>query len=405
MFTLPLRKKRMKWASSLSGKSTLEAGVQEGVAEIQERLGTDVPDLVVVFVSGHDPGSIKKLPALMGRLLKPRHIIGCAAGGVVGAGREREARPGLSITAAVLPRVKIKPFYLPAMHPFATINESDNPLDMFGISPAEQPHLLLLADPFSFDTEGCLPRLDQAFPESCKIGGLASGGQVPGSNPLFLESERHNGGLVGLSFSGDVVVDAVVAQGCRPIGMPMFVTRCRGNRIQELDGRIPVEVIQALFGTLPESDQLLFRQALFLGLAMSAESQQHRQGDFLMRNITGVDTHSGAILVGAEIEPHQVVQFHLRDARTSRDDLEAVLSRYGEEPKASDPQGALLFSCLGRGRNLYGKADHDTQMFHARLGPIPLGGFFCNGEIGPVQGRTFIHGYTSSFALFRPKEG
>jgi small ligand-binding sensory domain FIST len=105
--------------------------------------------------------------------------------------------------------------------------------------------------------------------------------------------------------------------------------------------------------------------------------------------------------VGALLEESSVVQFHLRDARTSADDLEAHLCRYRDEAKDTPAKGALLFSCLGRGVHLYGSADHDSHLFRHHLGEIPLGGFFCNGEIGPVQNKTFLHGYTSAFGLFR----
>jgi small ligand-binding sensory domain FIST len=102
------------------------------------------------------------------------------------------------------------------------------------------------------------------------------------------------------------------------------------------------------------------------------------------------------------MQPYQAVQFHLRDARTAAEDLSQHLERYrAGSTGAASPQGALLFSCVGRGMHLYGRPDHDTSLFEGALGSIPLGGFFCNGEIGPVGGTTFLHGYTSAFALFR----
>ena len=97
------------------------------------------------------------------------------------------------------------------------------------------------------------------------------------------------------------------------------------------------------------------------------------------------------------------MQFHLRDADTSAQDLDAVLERYLDTQAIHGEAGALLFSCLGRGSYLYGRADHDTDMFRDKLGPMPLTGFFCNGEIGQVGGSTYLHGYTSSFGVFHPK--
>ena len=107
--------------------------------------------------------------------------------------------------------------------------------------------------------------------------------------------------------------------------------------------------------------------------------------------------------IGELLKEGQLVQFHLRDAETSAEDLTAVLERYAVENRENQVHGALLFSCLGRGQYLYGRPNHDTDIFHEKLGPVPLGGFFCNGEIGPVSGTTFLHGYTSSFGIFRPR--
>jgi small ligand-binding sensory domain FIST len=182
----------------------------------------------------------------------------------------------------------------------------------------------------------------------------------------------------------------------------MLVTRCEGRMLQRLNERHPLEVLRELHQTLDARDQELFRHSLFIGIEMKQDQVEYQQGDFLVRNIVGVEPQSGALTVGATLQPYQAVQFHLRDARTAAEDLTRHLQRYREERGSmASPQGALLFSCLGRGAHLYGRPDHDTLLFEDALGAIPLGGFFCNGEIGPVGGTTFLHGYTSAFALFR----
>jgi small ligand-binding sensory domain FIST len=178
----------------------------------------------------------------------------------------------------------------------------------------------------------------------------------------------------------------------------MFVTRVDGRVIHELDGRRPLDVLQELVEQADAHDRRLFGHSLFLGVVMREQQPAYGQGDFLIRNIVGLDGERGALAVAALVEAGAVVQFHLRDAKTSADDLDGLLGRQQGPP----PAGALLFSCLGRGAYLYGHPEHDTQAFRRVLGAVPLGGFFCNGEIGPVQGATFLHGYTSAFGLFRP---
>jgi small ligand-binding sensory domain FIST len=378
----------MQWASTVSDEPVLERAVRAAAAALRAQLGDARPDLLVVFVSAHHADAFDQVPGLLTAACAAPALVGCSAGGVIGGGREVEQRPGLSVTAAVLPGVEVFPFHLEQ-----GALRDDLPQDS---------HFVLLADPFSFDAESFLRGLDRAYPGSRKIGGLASGGRQAGANALFLGHDVHRAGLVGVALAGDIEVDTIVAQGCRPIGQPMFITKCQGNMLWELDGVPAVTVLQDLYEQLPPADQELARHSLFLGIVMSEQQQEYHQGDFLIRNIVGMDEARGVLGVGALLQENSVAQFHLRDAKTSADDLEQLLARY--EPRAAPPQGVLLFSCLGRGTYLYGAPDHDTDAVRRHLGDLALGGFFCNGEIGPVHGTTFLHGYTSSFGIFRRRQ-
>ena len=220
---------------------------------------------------------------------------------------------------------------------------------------------------------------------------------------MFLGEETYHSGAVGLALHGNITVDTVVAQGCRPIGHLMRITESRRNLLMSLDNKSPLAVLRELFEQSDERDRGLMRNSLFLGVVMDEFLDTPKQGDFLIRNVVGMDERSGNLAIGELLKEGQVVQFHLRDADTSTDDLTSVLDRYAADNRENQIQGALLFSCLGRGQYLYGRANHDTGIFQDKLGQVPLGGFFCNGEIGPVSGTTFLHGYTSSFGLFRAK--
>jgi small ligand-binding sensory domain FIST len=309
----------------------------------------------------------------------------------------------VSVTAASLPDVKIVQCYfendgLPDLDAGPTSWEQ-----IVNVSPSDDPQFVVLADPFSFPVQNLLLGLDFAFSAATKIGGLASGAQQSGGNALFLGDQTYRSGAVCLALQGNITVDTVVAQGCRPIGKTMRVTESRRNLLVQLDGQPPLSILRDLFESLDERDRGLIRHSLFLGVVMDEFLEEPRQGDFLIRNVVGMDERSGALAVGELLKEGQLVQFHLRDAETSADDLTAVLDRYAEDNRENQIEGALLFSCLGRGEYLYGKANHDTGIFQEKLGSIPLGGFFCNGEIGPVSGTTFLHGYTSSFGIFHPK--
>jgi small ligand-binding sensory domain FIST len=390
----------VRWASTISREAAFERAVREAATTALETLGMQ-PDLAVVFASSSYGDELLGLSELLPAPLRECTLVGCAAAGVIGGGEECEAAPAISLTVASLPRVTLAARHvedesLPSSH--ARISAWQTAL---GAAPAESgPHFLILSDPFSFGIESFLQALDRHYPAGTKFGGLASGGRRAGDNALYLNGGVHTGGAVCLAMSGDLDVSAIVAQGCRPVGQPLFVTRAHGNLLLELDGRRPTDMLRSLYEAADERDRELLPHAIFLGLVMRPGESSYGPGDYLVRNLLGIDDESGALWVSAELEPNQVVQFHVRDAVTSAEDLEQALAPLDRRPA---PAGALLFSCLGRGEHLYGRPDHDTDAFRRHAGAAPLGGFFCNGEIGPVRGRTYVHGYTSAFALFRPR--
>ena len=394
----------MKWASAVSERPDLEEAMEEAVAEVRAELGDSQPDLAAVFVSPHHAQGYARIGSLVSEALGPRVLLGCSGGGVIGGGQEVEFRPGLSLTAAALPAVEILPFHVEE----GALPDPDAPPEawegLVGTSPASQPHFLLLADPFTFPAERLVQGLDYAFTASIKIGGLASGAQRPGGNALFFGDQVHRSGAIGAALQGNIAVEAIVAQGCRPVGPVMRITRCAHNMLIELDDRPAVEALRTLFHTMSEEDQTLASHSLFLGIAMDTLQDEPDLGDFLVRNLMGMDPRTGALAIGEMLQEGQQVRFHLRDAATSGEELDWLLARYaGDRPGAPD-WGSLLFSCLGRGEGLYGVPNHDSDLFRRYVGRVPLGGFFCNGEIGPVGGTTFLHGYTSSFGIFRPRQ-
>ena len=395
----------MKWASMLCAQPTLEASLEEAVEGIHAQLRGEPPDLVMIFVDPQQPGKYHLVSEVLKQSFSSAAVLGCVAGGVVAGGLEVEDTPALAMTAAVMPAVSITPFHLAPAEVEAFEMDPDLWYTRLNLDSGNDADLSFLVIPESFtcDAKALLSSLDAAFPSSSKVGGLASGARQPGSSVLFVDNHVHSEGAVGLVLRGDLTMDTIVAQGCKSIGDPLFVTWAEDNRIYQLEGRKASQVLAELFETLPPADQETARHSLFLGIVMQEGRQVYEHGDFLIRNLIGLDPESGVIAIGESLRNGQVVQFHLRDAATSALDLQTLLTRYRASLSGGAPRGALLFSCLGRGRHLYGEAHHDSRVIMDHLGDLPIGGFFCNGEIGPVGGRTYLHGYTSAIALFRPK--
>lgn len=390
----------VRWATAISTNGLVIDAVNETAAAVEAQLGSLPPHLVLFFVSDALAQMADDLPELVQRRFPGATVIGTSGGGVIGGGREEEEVPAFALTAAHLPDVHLAPFHIDTAQLPAETAPAASWHTTLGVPPDAAPNFLLFADPYTCDVNALLRGLDRAYPRSKKAGGVAVGGKGAGATRLYLHGMTWRSGAVGVALRGRIRMDTLVAQGSRPIGTPMLVTRADGTVLIELNQKRPLEVIKALYDELGEKDQELFRNALFLGVEMKGGKVEVEPGDFLARNIVGVDPRTGTIAVGTDLEPYQVVQFMVRDAKTAREDLTAVLERYRAQRQDTAPAGALLFTCIGRGRELYGEPNHDSARFRDIVGDVPLGGFFCNGEIGPVGGTTFQHGYTSAFALF-----
>jgi small ligand-binding sensory domain FIST len=391
----------MRWASAVDTDSALDSAVERAAEKIFNDLGKQDPDLLFVFVSSEHASRFEATAELLRREFEGTFLFGCCASAVIGGGKEIEDRAAISLTGALLPGVRLRGTHLDAAQVPPVYAEPHVWEDVLHMTANQQPSFLILADPFSFETEMLVKGLDRVFPASPKIGGLASGARQVGGTTLYLGDRVYHSGAITLALTGDIQVDPIVAQGCRPVGEPMFITASHENLIREIDGHAARDVMSDLFEKLSPADRDLFSQSLFLGLAMRPDASEYSPGDFLIRNILGMDPQSGALWVNAQVPAHSVVQFHFRDAAASALDLERALLEYRKSPKYSPSSGALLFSCAGRGADLYGQPDHDSNAFRRLVADVPLGGFFGNGEIGPVQDHTFLHGYTSAFAVFR----
>ena len=390
----------MAFASAIGLGARLDAAI----AEAAEQLGTGTDevrfDLAIAFVSAAYGSAIEKLPQLLRPHLGEALLVGCNAGGLIGGGSEEEEEPGIALLCGRLPDALLTCRHLEqaALPPLSASRERW--WELLDLSPESEASFLLLADPATLDAEACSRGIDRAFPGSTVVGGLTSGALEPGASRLVGGEEVHRTGATLLAMSGNVTIDPVLAQGCRPVGDPLFVTACDGNLIAELDGRRPREILTALFATLGESDRERFSDALCIGLALPGPRQAVGAGDFLIRNVLGLDPDSGALWIGSRVQTNAVVQFHLRDGRSASDELEErlALSLSGSAP----PSAALLFACVGRGRQMFGVSGHDSGTLR-RMVDIPVAGMFSAGEIAPVQGATFVHGYSSVFGFIRPR--
>jgi small ligand-binding sensory domain FIST len=260
----------------------------------------------------------------------------------------------------------------------------------------ENSSALVLGEPFSFPADFLLERMNEDRPGTAVMGGMSSGGTGPGKNRLILGDRALVEGGVAIVIQGGSPVRSLVSQGCRPVGHPFVVTKAERNIIYELGGRPAFERLREVFDASPNRDKILMQQGLHVGRVVSEYLEQFEQGDFLIRNVIGMDAEAGAIVIGDYVRTGQTIQFHVRDETTADAEMRQLLAR----ERQAVPAGALLFSCNGRGTRLFSQPHHDAAAVRELLGDIPLAGLFAQGEMGPVGGRNFLHGFTASIALF-----
>ena len=360
-------------------------------------LGDGPIDLACLFLSSHFAEQAEALVEALHRALPLRLLVGCTGEGIIADSEEIESAPGVVLWTARLPGASLFPVRLVARPSGDTVALQEWPApDMVG---AGRPSFLLFADPFTSPMDDVLGVIQSAYPGAPIIGGLAGGGRESGEHRMILNQTVHDHGVVGVAMTGAVAIRTVVSQGCRPIGDRFVITRAEQNVIHELSGIPALEQLQKVFEGLNSDDRLLAQRALHVGLAMDEQRNRFERGDFLIRNLIGADQTSGSLAVGDLVTEGQTVQFQVRDAQAASEEFHLLLaSERVRQPQA--PAGALLFSCCGRGRGLFGRPHHDVSVLRERAGPIPVAGFFAQGEIGPVGGTNYLHGYTASVALF-----
>jgi len=388
---------QMCWASALSQRVDARQALAEVSGRVLDALGGP-PDLALLFVSTHHAGAYPWIAASAQQQLSARHLLGCSANGVIGEGREVERKEALSVIAARLPGVNLFPFHL------AEVPRTSEPelwTSLCGLPRESAVGFVVLGDSTNLDAELLLRRFDAAFPGAPKLGGLLGGTESPDAPALFWNDRVVRKGALGIGLSGRIAIETAVAQGCRPIGVPMIITRCQDSVIQEFDVGKPADVLQRVFTSLSPRDQELCRHSLLVGIEMRGGEHRYSHGDFLIRAMLGVEPRTGAMAVNAQLDQYQVVQFHLRDPRSAAQDLEQRLTELQRSRAVTQQRAraALLFSHIGRGQALYGVENHDSDVFCRHIGAVPLAGCFANGEIGPVGGRSFLHGHTSVFGV------
>jgi small ligand-binding sensory domain FIST len=379
-----------------------EAGLQAWAEGLRGKLNAPEVSLGLVFMSPRFfPHAAKVLEVLRVHGQIPL-LAGCSSNGLIAGTREIEEDPGLALSLFYLPGAKLDAFYFSPEQ----VEETSGPAYWHhetGIQPEQTNGWLTFVDPFHLPADQWLSGWNAAYAPVPILGGLASGDHTEQLTQLYLNGEVREEGGVAISVGGDVALHSVISQGCTPIGETWTITKVEKNFIHEIGNQSAYQVLVNTFNNLPASEQQKTRGNLFIGLVINEYLEEFQRGDFLIRNLMGADPQSGSLAIAALPRQGQTMQFQRRDAHAATEDMNELLAGTKKQLQDTTIYGGCLCCCNGRGRHLFGHPNHDSSLVQERLGPIGLCGFFCNGEIGPVGNRSFLHGYTASLALFVKK--
>ena len=379
-----------------------ESGLQKWAEELRGHLLAQQVSLGLVFMSQKFFPHAKQVLEILRVHARIPLLAGCSSNSLIVDGNEIEENAGLVLALYSLPDAELKGFHFVQ----SQVEEANGPgywQMETGVDQEKSNGWLVFVDPFHIDSEAWMRTWNEAYAPLPVFGGLASGDFREQSTQVYLNGEVFDEGGVAISVGGAVKLAGVISQGCTPIGDTWTLTRVDRNFIQEIGNRPAYSVLAETFNGLSPEDQRKTQGNVFIGLVVNEYLDEFHRGDFLVRNLLGGDPQSGVIAVGALPRAGQTVQFQRRDAAAAAEDMDELLARAKNGLSGARIYGGCLCSCNGRGRNLFGKPNHDAETIQRQMGPLGLAGFFCNGEIGPIGDKNFLHGYTASLALFVKK--
>lgn len=379
-----------------------EAALQRWAEELRSRLDVPQVSLGLVFITPRHFKHSRQILEILRVHARIPLLVGCSSQSLIASGQEIEENAGIVLGLYSLPGADLKAFPF-TQEQVEAANDPGYWRMHTGLGPQQTNGWLCFIDPFHLDSEAWLKGWNQAFAPLPIIGGLASGDFSEQSTQVYLNGEVLEEGGVALSVGGDVRLVGITSQGCTPIGETWTLTKVDQNIIHEIGNRPAYEVLAETFNGLSPEEQKRARGNLFVGLVVDEYKEDFHRGDFLIRNLLGADPNSGSIAVGAAPRLGQTLQFQRRSAAAATEDMDELLAQTRAALGQTPIYGGCLCSCNGRGQGMFGRPNHDAQLVQERLGPLGLAGFFCNGEIGQVGERSFLHGFTASLALFVKK--
>ena len=377
----------------VAGGAPATAAMDAALAALS-RSGDDHADLALVFMTDDAHAAAHEVLHTIRRVTGARTVVGCSGAGVLTDAREVEGEPAVAVLVIRDSRLLVRPHLIGGPGDLGAGAGTELTGALEGTL-AEGGCLFLFPDAMGLEPRGLLDGVRDGLGFVPAVGAVAAG------TPMFelCNTEATRGGLAALALAGAPPTIGV-AQGCAPIGEPYVITRADDHVIREIGSRPAVTVLREAIESVPGGVARVRRAGIFAGLALDPAKSPLARGDFLVRNLVGLDQDSGALAVAEPARTGQTIQFQIRDAEASREDLVTTLEDVRRRLDGRRPAFGCYFNCAGRGRGLFGVPDHDVTLIRRHLGEFPLAGFFGNGEFAPVGRQNHFHTYTGVLVLF-----
>ncbi len=342
------------------------------------QLGQGAGNLGFLYVTDYWSAELPDIHRFLARETGVGHWVGAVGIGICATGVEYLDQPAMSVLIGDFPDGSFDVFREPD-------GGGGSELLQCGDAPASI--AVVHSDPLAGDVAKRIVSLARRTETGFLVGGLTSSRR----QNRMLANGVLDGGLSGVAFTDAVTVATRLSQGCSPIGPAHEVTGAQHNVVVTLDNRSALEVMRADLGVEANEELAQLGGQVFVGLSVAGSDT----GDYVVRNLIGIDPSSKLIAVGDRVRKGQRLHFCRRDGETARADMARMLDSI-KQGLYTAPRGALYFSCLGRGGALFGGESAELRMVQEALGDVPLTGFFCNGEISHHR----LYSYTGVLTLF-----
>ena len=352
-------------------------------------------DIAIVFATINYQTDYEQLYQAVHANASCEELVGCTGMSVLTSAGEFEEEPTLAVM--VLRGEQLSAVSFTAQGTESEVGEQIQESIQTKLS--DDSLLLIFPDIRALNPAELIKHIGSAGASLPVVGAAVSGDGTGAQMYHWQGTKATEGGVAGLLLSGNFSTEIGVAQGCQPIGKPREVTKADGHVIFELDNEPALENFKGALQLLTQDDIRRSGGTVFVGIAMDDTNENPTRGDFLIRNLVGINEQHAAIAISEEVKEGQLIQFHLRNPLAAAEEIQEIIAQLAEKTRAQPPAFGLYFNCLGRGKGLYGTANHDISIIQDKFPGLPVIGFFGNSEFAPIGGQNFAHAYTGVFVL------